>query len=123
MKAPNFEEIIPLLHRARIDFILVGGAAATAHGSARITQDVDIVYSRSDENQRRIVEALRPYNPYPRGAPRGLPFQWDQRTLKAGLNFTLQTSLGLIDILGEVAGGGSYDQLLPHTTIIEGYGV
>jgi len=123
MKAPNFGEIFPLLHRAGVDFILVGGGAATAHGSARITQDVDIVYSRSTENQRRVVEALRPYDPYPRGAPRGLPFQWDERTLKAGLNFTLHTSLGLIDILGEVTGGGSYEQLLPHTTVIESYGV
>ena len=44
-----------------------------------------------------------------RGAPAGLPFRLDAATLSRGLNFTLTTDLGAIDLLGEVAGGGSYD--------------
>ena len=32
-----------------------------------------------------------------------------------GLNFTLTTTLGAIDLLGEIAGGGTYEQLLPDT--------
>ena len=32
-----------------------------------------------------------------------------------GLNFPLETSLGLVDLLGEITGGGSYEKLLPHT--------
>lgn len=31
-----------------------------------------------------------------------------------GLNFTLSTSLGALDLLGEIAGGGTYEQLLSH---------
>jgi hypothetical protein len=85
----------------------VGGAAAIAHGSARLTQDLDIVYSRSQENLRRVAAALAAHNPYLRGAPPGLPFIWDAATLARGLNFTLVTSLGDIDLLGEIPGGGA----------------
>ena len=50
-----------------------------------------------------------------RGAPPGLPFRWSDETIKKGLNFTLVTSLGALDLLGEITGGGSYDDLLPHS--------
>lgn len=90
-------------------------AAAIAHGLARLTYDVDIVYSRTPENVRRLVEALRQQKPYLRGAPAGLPFHWDEQTVHAGLNFTLTTSLGDLDVLGEVTGGGAYDDLLPFS--------
>ena len=40
-----------------------------------------------------------------------------------GLNFTLETSLGLIDLLGEITGGGKYEDLLPHTVQINVFGV
>ncbi len=70
----------------------------------------------------RLVEALGQHSPYPRGAPRGLPFQWDVRTLENGLNFTLTTSLGEIDLLGEITAGGSYDDLLPHSTRVDLFG-
>jgi hypothetical protein len=42
--------------------------------------------------------------------------------VKFGVNFTLKTSLGLIDLLGEITGGGAYDALLPFTATGEVYG-
>jgi predicted nucleotidyltransferase len=48
-------------------------------------------------------------------APSGLPFKLDVTTPRNGLNFTLATNLGDLDLFGEVIGGGSYDDLLPHT--------
>jgi hypothetical protein len=106
-----------------VRFILVGGAAAIAHGSARLTLDVDVVYERSRHNLDRLVSALAPYEPYLRGAPRGLPFRFDAETLERGLNFTLTTTLGPLDLLGEIAGGGDYGNLLPHTETIEAFDV
>jgi hypothetical protein len=119
----QFPELLRLLEQHGVKYIVVGGSAATAHGSGRLTQDLDIVYQRSAENLERIAAALAPLSPYPRGAPRGLPFQWDRRTLNFGLNFTLETSLGLIDILGEITGGGKYEDLLPSTVRLELFGV
>jgi len=43
-----------------------------------------------------------------------LPFRWDVETLTRGLNFTLTTSVGEIDLLGEVIGGGGYENCYRH---------
>jgi hypothetical protein len=109
----DFDALLAALGRYKVAFIVVGGAAAIAHGSARLTQDLEIVYDRAPENLDRLVAALSDYLPYPRGAPPGLPFLWDRITLERGLNFTLVTSLGDVDLLGEIPGGGAYRDLLP----------
>jgi predicted nucleotidyltransferase len=119
----DFRALIRLLVESNVEFIIVGGAAATAHGSARLTSDLDVVYGRGTENIQRIVEALRSIQPYLRGAPPGLPFEWSTETITKGLNFTLTTTLGALDLLGEIAGGGGYKDLLPHTIDIEVAGV
>ena len=67
-----------------------------------------------------LVRAFRPYKPYLRGAPPGLPFRFDEATVQDGLNFTLVTILGDVDL--PVVGGGNYEQLLPHTFEVEAFG-
>jgi predicted nucleotidyltransferase len=119
----DFEGLIKALHQASVEFIVVGGAAATALGSARLTLDLDVAYARSPANLGRLVRALAPLSPYLRGAPPGLPFSWDEQTLKRGLNFTLATSRGSLDLLGEVTGGGSYEDLLPHSVELVIFGI
>ena len=106
-----------------MDFIIVGGAAATAHGSSRLTEDLDLVYRRTPENILRLVESLAPFDPYLRGAPRGLPFMWDTQTVTNRLNFTLTTTIGPLDLLGEIAGGGQFENLAAYTLAIEVFGV
>src|SRR5437879_4664340 len=118
----DLAQVIPPLVRTKVDFILIG-MAAILHGSARVTFDVDIVYSRAEANLERLAEALRACNPYPRGAPAGLPFKLDSATLRNGLNFTLATDIGDLDLFGEVAGGASYQDLLPHSVEVEAFGV
>ena len=119
----DFAALLRTLGDHGVAYILVGGAAATVHGSARLTLDVDVVYRRTADNLERLATALAPYEPRLRGAPPGLPFQWDADTLGRGLNFTLATSLGPIDLLGEIVGAGSYEQLLPDTTEVTAFGV
>lgn len=111
----DFEKILVALSDAEVEFVIVGGVAATAHGSARLTQDVDVVYARTTDNVDRLVRSLAPFEPYLRGAPAGLPFRWNRETVERGLNFTLTTTIGDIDLLGEITGGGGYDALLPHS--------
>lgn len=118
----NYAKLLGTLAGARVEFIIIGGVAATIHGSTRLTLDLDVCYSRSDANLTRIVAALSPCRPYLRGAPEGLPFDWSAATLRAGLNFTLTTKIGFIDLLGEVAGGGGYDALLPHCDTVKMFG-
>ena len=119
----DFEGLLSALAGAGVEFILVGGLAARAHGSARSTQDIDVVYSRSQPNLQRLQRALSSHSPYPRDAPPGLPFRLDSTTLHAGLNFTLTTSLGAIDLLGEIPGGGAYEDLRPFAVPLDLFGV
>ena len=118
----QLEHLLAALSTAGVEFIIVGGVAARAHGSARLTDDLDVSYARSPANLARIVAALSPLHPYLRGAPPGLPFDWSAATLRAGLNFTLTTSAGAIDLLGEITGGGQYDDLLPHALTLTIFG-
>jgi predicted nucleotidyltransferase len=119
----DFAAVLRLLSEAGVQFIIVGGAAATAHGSARLTQDLDVVYRRDAGNLRRLALALQAQEPYLRGVQPGLPFVLDEETLGHGLNFTLVSKLGDLDLLGEIAGGGGFDDLVEHSIKIQLFGI
>lgn len=116
---PDLAGLLRLLSTTGVDYIIVGGVAANLHGAIRTTLDLDVVYSRVPENITRLVAALATHRPYLRGAPPDLPFVFDEATVVRGLNFTLTTDLGDLDLLGEVSGGGSYEQLRSQTEAIE----
>ena len=119
----DYENLLTLLARGGVEFVIVGGVAASAHGSARATEDLDIVYRRTPENIKRMVETLCLIDPYLRGAPPGLPFKFDERSVLNGLNFTLTTNLGALDLLGEITGGGGYEQLIGHCIKVPVFGI
>lgn len=123
MLASNVEQLLKTLDDHGVDFVIIGGAAAVLHGSAYVTGDLDVCYSREKENLKKLATALAPFKSSLRGAPRDLPFQLDQSTLRSGLNFTLTTDLGDVDILGEVTGLGSYKKLLPFSEEMEVFGM
>jgi hypothetical protein len=56
------DEVIRVLHEHQVRFVLIGGRAATLHGSAHPTFDVDITPDDSRENLART--------PAPANAPR-----------------------------------------------------
>ncbi|MEM9702566.1 MAG: hypothetical protein AAF907_08995 [Planctomycetota bacterium] len=118
----DYEQLLNALDDGQVEHVVIGGIAANAHGSARYTQDVDVVYGRSTANLQRLVAAISPLDPYLRGAPPGLPFTFDVPTLEAGLNFTLVTAAGDLDLLGHMSGGGTYNDLLPHVVQKETFG-
>lgn len=121
--SPNLEKLLPTFVGAGVEFIIIGGVAGILHGSARATYDIDLVYSRNEPNIQRLASMLAQYNPYLRNAPLGLPFVWDTKTIRHGLNFTLTTTVGDIDLLGEVASGETYETLLPRSFEVEAFTV
>jgi hypothetical protein len=116
---PDLLAFVRVLSAAGVDYIVVGGVAGNLHGALRTTLDLDVVYSRTPENVRRLADALAPYRPYLRGAPEGLPFVFDPATVERGLNFTLVTTLGNLDLLGEIAGGGTFEALVADAELFE----
>jgi hypothetical protein len=118
----DFEQALTALTGARVRFVIVGGLAVTIHGSSYVTFDLDFCYARDPENLSRLTQALGPYHPRLRGAPAGLPFRFDEATLRAGLNFTLSTDVGDIDLMGEVVGVGDYAAALAASEQVELFG-
>ena len=107
-------DLVGALSEHEVRYLLVGGAALELHGSSYVTQDVDVVYERSPENVRRLVLALAPFEPRCRvqGEPGGLPMRWHERTILNGDNFMLTTTVGDLDLLGIVAPGWRYEELV-----------
>lgn len=120
--ATNFRAILEALIEQQVEFVVVGGVALVARGAPRTTEDIDLCYRREDGNLTRLARALAPLQPYLRDAPPGLPFTLDAQTLKAGLNFTLTTSAGDVDLFGEISGLGSYDEVKAAATPLPIYG-
>lgn len=113
----DLEKAILSLAAYNVDYVIVGGVAISLHSSGYITQDLDLCYSRSKENVRRLFNALSPFKPMPRNWPEGLPFIFDESTLRNGTNFTFDTSIGAIDLLGEVKGIGDYTDALANSVV------
>ena len=115
----NLFEMARLLSRSNVEFVIVGGVAIRSHGGNYITEDLDICYSRTNENLKKLASVLEPLNPRPRGFPEKLPFIFDWSTLQHGTNFTFTTSMGDVDLLGEVKGLGIYDDLLKDSISVD----
>jgi predicted nucleotidyltransferase len=119
----DLEKAITSLAANNVDYVIVGGVAITLHSSGYITRDLDLCYSREKSNLRRLVAALSPYDPKPRNWPDGLPFTFDERTLGSGTNFTFETTIGDVDLLGDVKGVGDYSDAISRSVTFELYGV
>jgi hypothetical protein len=120
--ATDFRRVIESLAGEEVGYVLVGGLALAAHGSSRITVDLDLCYDRSAENIERLVRALASLKPRLRDFPAELPFFWDAQTVRTGLNFTLTTAAGDVDLLGEVSGVGAYVEAAASAVRVELYG-
>lgn len=106
---PRF--LLDALERHGVDYVVIGGLAGLAHGSAHTTFDLDVAYARDGANLKRLSGALQELEVTLRGAPPDLPFQVDPRTLENGANFTFKTAFGGFDVLSDIAGIRGYEAL------------
>jgi hypothetical protein len=104
-------EILRALRMHDVDFVVIGGFAGIAHGSAYPTFDLDVAYSRDESNLEHLADALRNLAAKLRGAPADVRFQLDARTLGSGSNFTFTTPFGSLDVFGEPVGAPPYERL------------
>ncbi|HUY14741.1 MAG TPA: hypothetical protein VMX16_14105 [Terriglobia bacterium] len=115
----EFARTLEVLRDADVDFVVIGGVAHTAHGGAHLTYDLDICYDRSPANIQRLAKALESHHPRLRDVPEAVPFHSDAAAISRGMNFTLTTDLGDLDLFGEVAGLGTYAHVLAFSSAIE----
>jgi hypothetical protein len=103
---------------SQVEFVLVGGFAAVAHGVTLVTRDVDICCRFSEANLMRIQEAFSDLHPVHR--PRtDLPLQLTPEQCSRLKNLYLKTDLGVVDCLGEVLGVGDFDEVLKNSIELE----
>ena len=114
----NLSELMRRLVSSQVEFVLVGGFAAVAHGVTLVTRDVDICCRFSEANLMRIQEAFSDLHPVHR--PRtDLPLQLTSEQCSRLKNLYLKTDLGVVDCLGEVLGVGGFDEVLKNSIDLE----
>jgi hypothetical protein len=115
-EAPEFlaKELIDRLVAGEVEFVLVGGIAAQAHGSPSLTADLDIVPSWDRDNLRKVARLLAEIAAVRHGIPEDSPPlpPLDERTLLAGAVFTLTTRFGRFDLLANPDPGLDFDALM-----------
>jgi len=115
--------VVKQLEQAEVRYVVIGGIAATIHGSPTVTGDLDICYERSDANLERLATVLNDLHARLRGAPDDVPFILDRLTMKAGDSVTFVTDLGDVDILGTPSGTGGYYDLRSGDELVDVDGV
>ena len=103
--------LLGLLTARGVDYVLIGGLAAVLHGSAMLTQDVDICFARDEGNLEALAKALSELGARLRGVGESVPFVPDRRTLERAELLTLDTSAGPLDLVSLPPGAPPYDVL------------
>jgi len=115
--------VVATLHRHQVEFVIVGGFAAVAHGSALPTADIDIAPRRGRRNLDRLAAALRELDARLRttGEPEGVAFPVDGDFLAAQPHLlNLVTAAGDVDLTITPAGfPNGYDDLVAGSVAVD----
>ena len=102
-----------------LDFVIVGGYAGVVHGCSYVTQDIDICCLFAPENLLTLQKALASLHPIHRMTPRRRPLELTAENAAQFTNLYLDTDLGRLDCLSEIAGLGDYAQVKQASESIE----
>ncbi len=119
----NLGNLLKYLLEHEIDFVLIGGFAGIVHGSSVVTKDLDICAPLSPEHIAKLRKSLASLHPKHRMTPQKLSFLEIPLGKEALNNVYLETDLGILDILTEVKGVGSFTELVKRAQeiILFGY--
>lgn len=113
----NDQALLMRLKDSGLEFVVVGGVSVVYHGAPVATFDLDICCPFGEENVRRIESAVRDLNPVHRMTPNKLPLEITRSSFPTLKNLYLQTDLGKLDCLGEIAGVGDFTAVLKQSVI------
>jgi hypothetical protein len=117
-------DLLRVLIENRVVFILIGGLAATVHGSPYATVDVDVVPQRDLRNLGRLSDALRQLSARVYVSPeKALPFTHDARSLAEVDVWNLSTAHGGLDITFTPAGTQGFADLAERAEWVDIGGV
>ncbi len=119
MQPPDFENVVRRLNEHGVEFVLIGGIAAMAHGATLVTFDVDVCCSFRADNLFKLQEAFADVHPVHRMTPQKLPLEITPDNVAALRNLYLSTDIGTIDCLSEVTNVGDYPAVLAESVEVE----
>jgi predicted nucleotidyltransferase len=119
----NLNNLLQVLLKKNIDFVLIGGFAGVVHGSTQVTRDLDICAAITSNQITLLRDALKDLNPRHRMNPGHKPSFLSEPKEPSNLkNIYLETDLGILDILSSVTGVGEFEQVKKNSVEIELYG-
>ncbi|HTS06369.1 MAG TPA: hypothetical protein VMP68_12365 [Candidatus Eisenbacteria bacterium] len=96
---PDYKELLQLLNKSKVDYLIVGGFAVMKYGEPRYTKDLDVWVHNSALNSHRLIEALTTF---------GAPLEHDGITVETFTNKEIVYQIGIapvrIDILTHITG-------------------
>ncbi len=119
----NLKALLERLLKHEIDFVLTGGLASVIHGCPLVTQDIDICIAISEEQLKRLRDALKDLSPRHRMNPNFKPSFFDYPDKLEGVkNIYLETELGILDILSELQPIGDFERVKTNAITVSLYG-
>jgi len=116
----GLDSLLTRLLEQGVEFVVVGGYAAIAHGCTVLTQDIEVCLSLDEANLRRLLAATRDLHPVHRMAPARPPF--DESALSTRWkNLYLDTDWGQLAGLGAISGVGGFEEVLASSETV-GFG-
>lgn len=115
----RLSELLQRLVAGGVDFVVVGGIAAIAHGSPRLTQDLDICFATDPPNLRSLGTVLVDLDARLWQVAEEVPFVPDERTLGRAQILTLETRAGRLDVMTRPTGSPPYDRLRESAARLE----
>ncbi len=115
--AQNDQALLMRLKNSGLEFVVIGGLCVVYHGVPVATFDLDICCPFGEENVRKIELAVKDLNAVHRLTANKLPLEETRSSFKDLKNIYLQTDLGMLDCLSEVAGLGGYKQVLQQSVL------
>lgn len=116
---PDLESLLHRLIQGEVEFVVVGGFAAVAHGVSLPTQDVAVCCRFTPENLLRLQGAIADLHPVHRMVPARPPLRLTVETCAGLRNLYLDTDWGQLDCLGEILGVGGYQDVAAHSVPVE----
>ncbi len=118
------EQIIKILAKHRVRFVLIGALAARLQGFPRLTADADITPARDQENLNRLATALLELDArvFTEAVPEGLKFDCSAQTLSRAEMWNLVTLAGRVDLTFTPSGTAGYEDLIRGALRFQVYG-
>jgi len=114
---PSFREILELLNKYQVEYIVVGGVAAVIQGAPVTTFDLDALVRIDEENANRLADALEDLNA--RYREHESVIRPTREDILAGGQLLLITRAGPLDVLGFIGDNLRYEDLIDVSPEVE----